>query len=131
VQKIKGAQDIRLSYKSLIPTGNSLLKILDSSNNQTLADIQHLQKIFAKNAALVVADFQGLIAEDGQLYIMDPQGIDSSERGHSDQLNALQALKQTVLEHHKHFTLRRVDTEDRLVAFFPAPCLEKIKALFF
>jgi hypothetical protein len=46
----------------------------------------------------------GLIAEDGQLYIMDPQGIDSSERGHSDQLNALQALKQTVLEHHKRFT---------------------------
>jgi hypothetical protein len=35
---------------------------------------------------------------------MDPQGIDSSERGHSDQLNALQALKQTVLEHHKRFT---------------------------
>jgi hypothetical protein len=31
------------------------------------------------DAALVVADFQGLIAEDGQLYIMDPQGIDSSE----------------------------------------------------
>jgi hypothetical protein len=74
------------------------------------------------------------------------QGVDSNEKGHSDQLNALQALKQTVLEHHKRFTeetlnhiiyidkkltLRSVDTEDRLVAFFPAPCLEKIKALFF
>jgi hypothetical protein len=48
----------------------------------------NLQKIFANNAALVVADFQGLIAEDGQLYIMDPQGVDSNEKGHSDQLNA-------------------------------------------
>jgi hypothetical protein len=36
VQKINGAQDIRLSCKSVIPTGNSLLKILDSSINQTL-----------------------------------------------------------------------------------------------
>jgi hypothetical protein len=26
------------------------------------------------------------------------------EKGHSDQLNALQALKQTVLEHHKRCT---------------------------
>ncbi|WP_143243121.1 C80 family cysteine peptidase, partial [Bathymodiolus azoricus thioautotrophic gill symbiont] len=93
VQKIKGAQDIMLSYKSLIPKGDSLLKILNNSSNQTLEDIQHLQKIFAKNATLSISDFQGLIAEDGQLYIMDPQGIDLSEKEHLDQLNALQALK--------------------------------------
>ncbi|CAB5507190.1 hypothetical protein AZO1586R_2278, partial [Bathymodiolus azoricus thioautotrophic gill symbiont] len=104
VQKIKGAQDIMLSYKSLIPKGDSLLKILNNSSNQTLEDIQHLQKIFAKNATLSISDFQGLIAEDGQLYIMDPQGIDLSEKEHLDQLNALQALKQVILKHHERFT---------------------------
>jgi hypothetical protein len=52
---------------------------------------------------LVVADFQGLIAEDGQLYIMDPQGIDSSERGHSDQLNGLvyEQLSFHLLQNHR------------------------------
>jgi hypothetical protein len=45
------------------------------SNNQTLEDITHLQKIFTKNPNLFVSDFQGLIGEDGQLHIMDPQGV--------------------------------------------------------
>jgi hypothetical protein len=40
----------------VIPTGNSLLKILDSSNNQTLVDIQHLQKIFLESAPIVFAN---------------------------------------------------------------------------
>jgi hypothetical protein len=44
------------------------------NNNQTLEDITHLQKIFTKNPNLFVSDFQGLIGEDGQLHIMDPQG---------------------------------------------------------
>jgi hypothetical protein len=46
-----------------------------------------------------VLDFQGLIAEDGQLYVIDPQGVDlhSSSRRNSTQLNALQGVKQNIL----------------------------------
>jgi hypothetical protein len=50
--------------------------------------------------------FQGLIAEDGQLYVIDPQCVDlhSSSRRNSTQLNALQGVKQNILKHHKRFT---------------------------
>jgi filamentous hemagglutinin family protein len=102
VQKIKGAEDIRLTHrtKTLPP------KVLSNSNNQTLEDIKHLQKIFMKNPYLFVSDFQGLVAGDGQLYIMDPQGVDlhSSSRRNMNQLNALQGFKQNILKHHKRFT---------------------------
>jgi hypothetical protein len=54
VQKIKGAYDIRLRRKIYI---NPQSNVLDNSNNQTLKDVKHLQKIFAKNPNLFVQDF--------------------------------------------------------------------------
>jgi hypothetical protein len=91
---------MRLQTETLSP------KILNKSNNQTLEEITRLQKIFTKNPNLYVLDFQGLIAEDGQLYVIDPQGVDlhSSSRRNSTQLNALQGVKQNILKHHKRFT---------------------------
>jgi hypothetical protein len=53
------------------------LSALDNSNNQTLEDLKHLQKIFSKNPNLCVWDLQGLVAEDGQLYIIDPQNVEN------------------------------------------------------
>ncbi|CAB5496063.1 C80 family cysteine peptidase, partial [Bathymodiolus thermophilus thioautotrophic gill symbiont] len=102
VQKIKGAQDIRLTYKS--PTLS--LKVLSNSNNQTLKDIKHLQKIFEKNPNLSVSDLQGVVAEDGQFYIIDPLGINikSSNRRNTLRLETLQAFEQHILKHHKRFT---------------------------
>jgi hypothetical protein len=47
-----------------------------NSNDKTLEDIENLRKIFAKNSNFCVSDFQGLIAEDGQFYVMDPQDVD-------------------------------------------------------
>ncbi|VVH54836.1 hypothetical protein BSPCLSOX_345, partial [uncultured Gammaproteobacteria bacterium] len=102
VQKIQGAEEVRLVHR----TETLSPKILNKSNNQTLEEITRLQKIFTKNPNLYVLDFQGLIAEDGQLYVIDPQGVDlhSSSRRNSTQLNALQGVKQNILKHHKRFT---------------------------
>jgi hypothetical protein len=55
--------------------------------------------------------------------------FDSNEKGHSDQLNALQALKQTVLEHHKRFTeetLNHIIYIDKMYLFLPL--LSRFKA---
>jgi hypothetical protein len=57
MQKIKGAQDVKLSLRSWIPEGDSLLKILNNSNDKTLEDIENLRKIFAKNSNFCVSDF--------------------------------------------------------------------------
>jgi hypothetical protein len=46
----------------------SALSVKRLWNNETLKDIKNLQKIFANNPHLFVQDFQGIIAEDGQLY---------------------------------------------------------------
>jgi predicted RecB family endonuclease len=46
VQKIKGAWDIKLRQKGIVP----LVGVLDNSNNQTLEDLKRLQKIFSKNS---------------------------------------------------------------------------------
>jgi hypothetical protein len=54
VQKIKGAYDIRLRRKIYI---NPQSNVLDNSNNQTLKDVKHLQKIFAKNPKLCPLSF--------------------------------------------------------------------------
>jgi hypothetical protein len=62
VQKIKGAQSIKLMRKKWLPSGDTLQKILNISNDKTLKDIKHLQKIFAKNPYLSVIDFQGIIS---------------------------------------------------------------------
>jgi hypothetical protein len=48
VQKIKGAWDIKLKQKGIVPP----VGIFDNSNNQTLEDLKHLQKIFSKNPNL-------------------------------------------------------------------------------
>jgi hypothetical protein len=56
MQKIKGAQDVKLSLRSWIPEGDSLLKILNNSNDKTLEDIENLRKIFAKNSNFCVSD---------------------------------------------------------------------------
>jgi hypothetical protein len=45
MQKIKGAQDVKLSLRSWVPEGDSLLKILNNSNDKTLEDIENLRKI--------------------------------------------------------------------------------------
>jgi hypothetical protein len=65
-----------------------------------------LRKIFAKNSNFCVSDFQGLIAEDGQFYVMDPQDVDlhTGSMRNFFELNALQGFKQNILEHHKRFT---------------------------
>jgi filamentous hemagglutinin family protein len=71
-------------------------------NDQTLRDIKNLQKIFASNDNLSVSDFQGLIAEDGQLYIIDPMGIVMSPQNtkrNTDQLDALQTFEHYILEY--------------------------------
>jgi hypothetical protein len=73
--------------------------------HQTLEDIKHLQKIFTKNPNLFVSDFQGLVGEDGQLHIMDPQGVDlHSDRDSASQLDILQGVRQNIFKHHKRFT---------------------------
>jgi hypothetical protein len=59
-----------------------LVKV-DNSNNQTLEDLKRLQKIFSKNPNLCVWDLQGLVAEDGQLYIIDPQNVDMQNSKHN------------------------------------------------
>jgi filamentous hemagglutinin family protein len=76
------------------------------SNNQTLEDIARLQKIFTKNPNLFVSDFQGLIGEDGQLHIMDPQGVNlhSDSENNASQLDILQGVRQNIFKHHKRFT---------------------------
>jgi hypothetical protein len=44
---------------------------------------------------LFVSDFQGLVGEDGQLHIMDPQGVDlHSDRDSASQLDILQGVRQ-------------------------------------
>jgi extradiol dioxygenase family protein len=49
-------------------------KILKRANCfQTLEDIERLRKIFATNPNFCISDFQGIVAEDGQFYIIDPQ----------------------------------------------------------
>ncbi|VVH62213.1 hypothetical protein BSPWISOX_1455, partial [uncultured Gammaproteobacteria bacterium] len=103
VQKIKGARDIRLRNRTYINPQSSLL---DNCNNETLKDIKNLQKIFANNPHLFVQDFQGIIAEDGQLYVIDPQNVDlhESSKNNSIQLGALQGFEQTILKRHKRFT---------------------------
>jgi hypothetical protein len=45
VQKIKGAQDVKLSIRGWISGGDSLLKILNNSNDKTLQDIENLRKM--------------------------------------------------------------------------------------
>jgi hypothetical protein len=62
VQKIKGAQEIKLMRKGHVRRSSHLLRALDNSNEQTLRDVKHLQKIFASNDNLSVSDFQGLVA---------------------------------------------------------------------
>ncbi|MBA5249084.1 MAG: hypothetical protein FE834_06065, partial [Gammaproteobacteria bacterium] len=107
VQKIQGAQDIKLSARRWIPLGASLPSVLNNSNNQTLKDIKHLQKIFAQNPNLNVSDFQGLVAEDGQLYIIDPRKVDisgvNSGRNNARNLDTLQAFSEHILERHEGF----------------------------
>jgi hypothetical protein len=45
-------------------------------------------------------------AEDGQLYIMDPQYVDmqTNSKHNSAQLDALQGFEQNILKHHERFT---------------------------
>ncbi|VVH51237.1 hypothetical protein BPUTSESOX_627, partial [uncultured Gammaproteobacteria bacterium] len=104
VQKIEGAQDIRLRRRAAY--AGSLSKVLNNSNNQTLKDVKRLQKIFTKNPNLFVADFQGLVAEDGQLYIIDPQGVDmnAEKMRNSIHLDVLQSFEQHILKRHQRFT---------------------------
>jgi hypothetical protein len=106
VQKIKGAQSIKLMRKKWLPSGDTLQKILNISNDKTLIDIKHLQKIFAKKPHLSVLDFQGVIAEDGQLYVIDPMDIIMSpiNSGNAYELDTLQIFEQQILQHHKRFT---------------------------
>ncbi|CAB5497277.1 hypothetical protein THERMOT_665, partial [Bathymodiolus thermophilus thioautotrophic gill symbiont] len=107
MQKIKGAQDVRLAYKYLATPP----KVLDNSNNKTLEDIKHLQKIFTKKPNFSVSDFQAVIAEDGQLYIIDPMGVDTHPSGvnHASQLDALQTFEQHILWRHKRFTSKTLN----------------------
>jgi hypothetical protein len=61
---------------------------------------------------LSVSDFQGLIAEDGQLYIIDPMGIVMSPQNtkrNTDQLDALQTFEHYILERHNLFTDKTLD----------------------
>jgi hypothetical protein len=62
-----------------------------------------LQKIFANNPHLFVQDFQGVVSEDGQLYVIDPQSVDLHENSkrNSNILGALQEFEQTILKRHK------------------------------
>jgi hypothetical protein len=103
VQKIKGARDIRLRRKKYI---QPMSQVLDNCNNQTLKDVKNLQKIFANNPHLFVQDFQGVVSEDGQLYVIDPQSVDLHENSkrNSNILGALQGFEQTILKRHKRFT---------------------------
>ncbi|CAB5493969.1 hypothetical protein THERMOS_25, partial [Bathymodiolus thermophilus thioautotrophic gill symbiont] len=110
VQKIKGAQDMKLTRKRWI-FGNKLRKALKNSNDKTLKDIEHLQKIFAKNPTLSVSDFQGLVAEDGQFYIIDPLSIDMSPTNsgnNATQSDSLQTFERHILQHHKRFTDKKL-----------------------
>jgi DNA/RNA endonuclease G (NUC1) len=67
---------------------------LDNSNDKTLQDIENLRKIFAKNPNFCVSDFQGLIAEDGQFYVMDPRDVDlhTGSMNNFFELDALQGF---------------------------------------
>ncbi|MBA5249988.1 MAG: hypothetical protein FE834_10775, partial [Gammaproteobacteria bacterium] len=104
MQKIKGAKEVILSERYWISVPKILLPVLDNSNGRTLQDIQHLQKIFVQNPSFAVSDFQGLVAEDGQLYIIDPMDITNQGRmQNSDTLDALQVLEESILAHHKRF----------------------------
>jgi hypothetical protein len=49
-----------------------------------------------------LADFQGLVAEDGQLYIIDPQGVDmnAEKMRNSIHLDVLQSFEQHILKRH-------------------------------
>jgi filamentous hemagglutinin family protein len=112
VQKIKGAHDIKLMRKKKVQLSNHLLQVLDSSNDQTLRDIKNLQKIFTSNNNLSVSDFQGLVAEDGQLYVIDPMGVvisPWSANRNTDQLDALQTFEHYILERHNLFTDKTLD----------------------
>ncbi|CAC9629624.1 hypothetical protein, partial [uncultured Gammaproteobacteria bacterium] len=106
VQKIKGAQDIKLSYRSWILAGDPLLRILNNSNDRTLEDIERLRKIFATNPNFCISDFQGIIAEDGQFYVIDPQDVDlrTGNMRNLAELSALQGFKEVILKHHERFT---------------------------
>jgi hypothetical protein len=106
VQKIKGAQDIKLSYRSWILAGDSLLRILNNSNDRTLEDIERLRKIFATNPNFCISDFQGILAEDGQFYVIDPQDVDlrTGNMRNLAELSALQGFKEVILKHHERFT---------------------------
>jgi hypothetical protein len=54
--------------------------------------------------ALLVWDLQGLVAEDGQLYIIDPQNVDMQNSKHNSiQLDALQEFEQNIFKHHKRY----------------------------
>ncbi|MBA5249218.1 MAG: hypothetical protein FE834_06775, partial [Gammaproteobacteria bacterium] len=103
VQKIKGAKEVKLTGKNYVLHDNFLPHILNYSNDQTLKDIKHLQKVFAQNPGLDVADFQGLIAEDGQLYIMDPLEVTVHDQDSVQNLDSLQILENAILRHHKRF----------------------------
>ncbi|MBA5249079.1 MAG: hypothetical protein FE834_06040, partial [Gammaproteobacteria bacterium] len=109
VQKIKGAKDIKLTRRDWVSSSTFLPHALNKSNDHTLKDIKHLQTVFAKNPDLSVTDFQGLIAEDGQVYIMDPLEVTVSQTqtsylNNAKIIDALQTFEQHILKHHRRFT---------------------------
>jgi hypothetical protein len=78
----------------------------DNETEKTLEDIERLRKIFATNPNFCISDFQGIVAEDGQFYIIDPQDVDlrTGNMRNLAELSALQGFKEVILKHHERFT---------------------------
>ncbi|OJA03647.1 C80 family cysteine peptidase, partial [Bathymodiolus thermophilus thioautotrophic gill symbiont] len=113
VERVKGAAHLLLVGKHAMRSTFVSDRALRMCNQRSLKDIRHLLKVFMNNPRLTVTDFQGMIGDDGQMYIMDPADVNGYDKNNplpldrnerASNLHNLQRTEANFLSYHKNFS---------------------------